>query len=202
MSVIKVAQYRHGLCPLPAKTDWSGLWIWVPDSSGYGWRNSYAFFRKRFSASGPIRIDIAADTRYEVYLDGERIGRGTAPSAVDYKTFDTYAMDVEPDEHVICVRVHHIGETCATAHKSRPGLLVEIAREHGDAISSDSTWKVLPGTAFEQDIPVMMSHFGFHEVCDFRRMPKGWTDPSLNLMIPAGMTPKCSAAPVANPGSD
>ena len=40
------------LCPSPPKTDFRASWIWVPESAGYDRRNSYAYFRKAFSAAG------------------------------------------------------------------------------------------------------------------------------------------------------
>jgi len=158
------------------KTDWVGKWIWVPDHAGYSWRNSYALFRRRFSANGEIRVDIAADTRYELFLDGRRVDRGTAPSPVAYKTFDTHLLSVQPGEHVLAVLVHHIGEACASAHTARPGLIVDVGDAFGARFGSDSDWRVLAGRAFEQDLPLMMSHFGHYEVCDFRKIPSGWTD--------------------------
>ncbi len=121
------------LIPLPAKTDWSGAWIWVPESTGYSWRNSYAFFRKRLSVSGPVCMNIAADTRYEAWVDGRRIGRGTAPSVAAYKAFDTYNLEFEPGEHVLCVVVHHIGEVCATAEESRFAVYGRISPLQGFA---------------------------------------------------------------------
>lgn len=166
----------HGLCPMTPKKDWSGAWIWVPESLGYQWRNSHAFFRKSFVASGKVSIDIAADTRYELHVDGKRVDRGTAPSAAAYKTFDTHSVTLETGEHTIAVLVHHIGEICATAHKSRPGLLVEITLPSGARIGSDSSWKTLPAIAYKQDLSSMMSHYGFCEVCDFRLIPAFWND--------------------------
>lgn len=71
------ASSSERLCPLPPKTDWNGKWIWLPESEAHSWRNSYAFFRKRFEAEGNPKIEIAADTRCEFYIDGTRIDRST-----------------------------------------------------------------------------------------------------------------------------
>ena len=168
---------RHDrLCPADPRTDWVGKWIWVPQSAGYGSRNSYAFFRKTFSASGKLTVRIAADTRYELYLDGKRIERGTAPVDVAYQIFDTHTIEVDAGDHAIGVLVQHIGEPCCCAMMSRPGLLLEIASGSKVVAATDSSWKVLPGRAYKQDLPVLMSHFGFYEVCDFREIPEDWTD--------------------------
>ncbi len=168
---------NDNLCPLPARTDWTAKWVWVPDSAGYAPRNSYAFFRKRFDAAGSLTVDVAADTRCDLFLDGKRIDRVTAPSMSAYKTFDTHRVVVEPGEHVVAAVVHHIGEMCATAQVSRPGLFVQIRAQSGEVIGTDSTWKVIPGgSVFRQDLPAMMSHFGFWEECDCRGIAEDWTE--------------------------
>ena len=168
------------LCPNPAKTDFRANWIWLPDDIGYEDRNSYVYFRKTFTAAGNLTIDMAADTWYQFYLDGRMIERGTAPSDVNYKIFDTYQVNVTPGQHVLAVLVHHIGQVCATAMKSRPGLLAEISTENGEKIISDATWKAMPALAYQQHLPCMMSHFGFYEVCDGEKIPQGWTEVQFN----------------------
>ena len=161
------------LCPSPPQTGLRGQWIWVPESAGYEHRNSYAYFRKAFTASGGLTLDIAADNTYEFYVDGKFIDRGTAPADTAYKTFDTHRLTVAPGRHVIALLVHHIGQECATVMRSRPGLFVEIVEEDGGRVVSDASWKTLPAAAYSQYLPVMMSHFGFYEVCDYGKVPMG-----------------------------
>ncbi len=168
------------LCPNPPRTDLQGKWIWLPESTGYEWRNSYAYFRKAFKASGKLTIDIAADNYYQLYLDGQLIDRGTAPSDVRYKAFDTYGTELKSGQHVLAVLVHHIGQVCATAMRSRPGLFVEMTDGQGKKAISDSTWKALPALAYKQYLPCMMSHFGFYEVCDYQQVPQGWNELSFD----------------------
>lgn len=185
------------LCPRPPRTDFRAKWIWVPESALYDWRNSYAFFRKRFQGTGKFTIEIAADNQYQLYLDGKFLDRGTAASDTAYQIFDTWTVELGPGEHVIAVLLHHIGQVCATVMRSRPGLFVEITGPSGEKILSDSTWKVKPALAYKQHVPVMMSHFGFYEVCDCRQIPRGWTEPSFaddswpnaEIIGPAGCVP-------------
>jgi len=164
------------LCPRPPRTDFKASWIWVPQDAHYDWRNSYAYFRKKFPGSGKFTIDMAADNQYQVYLDGRFFDRGTASADTAFQIFDTWTVQLEPGEHVIAVLVYHIGQVCATAMRSRPGLFVEIIGPSGEKILSDSTWKAMPASAYKQHLPVMMSHFGFYEVCDCRQIPQGWTE--------------------------
>ncbi len=168
------------LCPRPPRTDFTGNWIWVPASAGHAWRNSYAYFRKTFTASGELTLHIAADQCYELHLDGAFVDRGTAPSEVSYKTFDTHALTVAPGRHVLAILGHHLGEPCATAMRSRPGLFVELTAGATPPVISDASWKVLPAAAYQQALPCMMSHFGFYEVCDHARIPTGWQTPGFD----------------------
>jgi hypothetical protein len=168
------------LCPSPPRIDLRASWIWVPENLGYEHRNSYAYFRRAFSAGGELTLHIAADNVYEFYLDGKFIERGTAPSDIAYKTFDTHHVSVAPGPHVIALLVHHIGQECATAMRSRPGLFVEIVAWDGTRVVSDAGWKALPGTSYQQYLPVMMSHFGFYEVSDCEKAPVDWPSPSFD----------------------
>ncbi|MDD8014948.1 MAG: family 78 glycoside hydrolase catalytic domain [Acidobacteriota bacterium] len=185
------------LCPRPPRKDMQASWIWVPESAFYDWRNSYAYFRKTFSGAGEFRIDVAADNQYQLFLDGKFLDRGTAASDTSYQIFDTWTAGLGPGDHVVAVIVHHIGQPCATAMRSRPGLFVEMTGPAGEKILSDSTWKTIPAPAYRQHLPVMMSHFGFYEVCDCRLIPAGWTDVSFDdrgwreaeVIGPAGVKP-------------
>jgi alpha-L-rhamnosidase len=152
-------------------------WIWLPAEANFNERNAYAYFRKTFRAGGRLTIDIAADTWYELYLDGRRVDRGTMPAVPAFKAYDTHVVEVAEGLHAAAVLVHHFGEVSATAMRSRPGLFVEIRPESGEPVLSDGTWKALPAPDFFQALPVMMSHFGFYEVRDFERTPNGWTAP-------------------------
>lgn len=174
---MRAEQPDRNLCPGTPKKDWPGRWIWTAGSRSE--RNSFAFFRRRFRATGRLRIDIAADSRYELHLDGARIARGTAPCVSAFTAYDTHHIDVRPGEHVVAVLVHHVGEACATVMKSRPGLLAEV-RGRGISLGTDSSWKALPGSCFRQDIPRMMSHFGFPQECDLRQWPDGWSGTGLD----------------------
>jgi hypothetical protein len=176
----QAARIGDRLCPSPPRTDFRAFWIWIPESAGYDRRNSYAYFRKAFSASGELTVQIAADNTYELYLDGRFIDRGTAPADTAYKTFDTYRVPVSPGRHVIAVLVHHIGQVCATARRSRPGLFVEITGADGLSVLSDSGWKAQPAAAYQQYLPAMMSHFGFYEVVDYEKAPLDWQSPDFD----------------------
>ena len=194
MEVFAPAASADALCPRPPVSNLAGSWIWVPAAAGLNPRNSYAYFRRTFTAAGSLVLHIAADTTYELHVDGKLLDRGTAPADMAYKSFDTHAVRVGAGRHVVAVLVHHLGQPCATAMQSRPGLFVHLVSPQGAPVVSDATWKTLPAAAYQPDLPCMMSHFGFYEVCDHGKIPRGWTAlefddsdwPAAEVIGPAG----------------
>jgi hypothetical protein len=171
---------RNRLWPTAPKTDWIAEWIWLPARLGLGWRNTHAAFRKRLELVGAVRVHIAAETRYELFLDGCRVDRGTLVSDIRYKQFDTHELTLPEGGSLIAIHVHGVGETCATSMKAQPRLLVEIESADGHRVGSDATWQCLALKGYRQEQPVMMSHFGFAEVVDFRQLPEDWTSPAFD----------------------
>ena len=171
---------RNRLWPATPKSEWVAQWIWVPARLGLGWRNTHAAFRKRVPLAGAVRIHIAAETRYDLFIDGRRVDRGTLVSDVRYKQFDTHELTLPDGEHLLAVHVHGVGESCATSMKAQPRLLVEIEMADGRRVGTDATWRCQALKGYRQEQPVMMSHFGFAEVVDFRQLPADWTSPAFD----------------------
>ncbi len=163
-------------CPDQAneKSNWIGSWIWRDCETQA--RNAYAFFRRRFTlaAAAEIQVAITADSFYELHVDGTRCARGPARSHLSHYSFDRHALKLSPGPHVLAVLVHHLGVQNATVMTGRPGLLVEVAGA-GPTFGSDAAWRCLPAGAWRDDLPCLMSHFGFWEECDLARLPTGWT---------------------------
>ncbi len=167
------------LCQGEAKTDWHGAWVWS-EAAGKA-RNAYALFRRSFvlESETEIQIAITADSFYELYVDGRRLGRGPARSHLDYYGFDRHVLRLPAGTHVLAVLAHHIGVVNACVMTGRPGLLVDVAGS-GIAFGSDRSWRCRPTGAWRPDLPCLMSHFGFWEECDLSRLPAGWTDVAYN----------------------
>ena len=157
------------------RTDWSGHWIWPSNVDAD--RNVYALFRRVFrtTRAEKLTIHITADNFYWLYLDGEFIHRGPVRSFPEYFSFDTFDLNVDAGEHCLAVMVHHVGEINATMVTGRPGFLADVYAGDEDLSTGDG-WKCMVSDAWRKDLPVLMSHFGFWEECDLRRIPKGWQD--------------------------
>jgi len=153
---------------------WSGSWIWT-DSAKQA-RNAYAFFRRSFHLPADVRLSlrITADSFYELFVDGKRLGRGPSRAHLDYYSYDHYELPLSAGEHVVAVLAHHIGVENATVMTGRPGLLAELVA-HGMTLATDGSWKCLRATAWRRDLPCLMSHFGFWEECHLDKIPVEWT---------------------------
>ncbi len=167
-------QRNDTLCQSREKTDWAGQWIWA-DAAPEA-RNVYALFRRPFvlEASAEITVAITADSFYELFVDGCRLGHGPARAHLNFYSFDRYTLKLDAGEHVLAAAVHHIGVQNATVMTGRPGLLVDVCGE-GMAFGSDASWRCRLTDAWRSDLPCLMSHFGFWEECELPRLPATWT---------------------------
>lgn len=104
-------------------------------------------FRNRFAVphEETLRIHVTADERYELYLDGKRIGRGPERGDRHHWFFETYDLPLTPDEHVLVARVWVLGENAPVAQMSLPpqGLVVcaDDPRWHQTLTTGVATWE-------------------------------------------------------------
>ncbi len=68
-------------------------------------------FRRRFrlDAAARVRVHVSADERYELFVDGERVGRGSERGDLGHWYFETYDLDLAAGEHVIVARTWWLG---------------------------------------------------------------------------------------------
>ncbi|CAG8158280.1 unnamed protein product [Penicillium salamii] len=132
----------------------SAPWIWLPthheDESQPG---RYFLFRKSFVWTKPhglddFQINISADSRYRLFVNGHRVSFGPCksyPERWHYETVDILPFLVE-GENTISARV--LRYSCVHAGSSSiistelPGFLVHGEIE-GFSLSTDSSWKCL-----------------------------------------------------------
>ena len=103
---------------------WPCSWIGCPDA---GPPPFVAAYRLRFTIErgATVRVHVAADERYELYLDGTRIGRGSEQGAPDCWFFESYDLALDGGEHSLVARVWALGPRAALAQMSlRPGFLL------------------------------------------------------------------------------
>jgi len=180
-----------------ASTRWAGHWI-APEprppldaaapALGQGAAAAGAFSRTLFRrslelsevpAEAPARV--SADSRYVLWLNGREVGRGPIRSQPYRQRYDEHdlAPHLVPGANVVAILVTYYGAPTsfwqpAPAGASPDAVLVFEARlPHGELVS-DERWRVHRCPAWSlaghrsglEGVPV--------EICDARRIPRGW----------------------------
>ena len=84
-------------------------WIWsatVPTDE----KPAFARFRKSFVSDGsPLVLDVSADERFVLKLDGAFVARGPYRGFVNRWNYQTYTLNLAPGEHVLEASVAKLG---------------------------------------------------------------------------------------------
>ena len=154
---------------------WNARWIWAPGSGKE--KNVYYYFRKTFKSEeeGTCRIFITADTRYQLFINGEFIGRGAPQSQPYFQYYDTHDISdcVKRGVNTIAVIVNHIGNLPDT----RGGLLAEVTDGDGRVyVSTDGSWSVSRARAWKDDTYMEKCNkmTPYQEFFDARKVPDQW----------------------------
>ena len=102
---------------------WPCHWIGLPDAAP----PFVAAYCLRFAldADETLRVHVSADERYELYLDGERIGRGPERGDRLHWFFETYDLHLEAGAHTLAARCWALGDLAPLGQFSaRPGFLL------------------------------------------------------------------------------
>lgn len=133
---------------------WPCNWITCPDAEEPPF---VAAYRLQISADTDItaRIHVTADERYQLFLDGKHIGRGSERGDPHNWYYESYDLVLCKGDHTLVARVWALGELAPQAQMSlRPGFLCAA---EGDYIALLGTghapWKtkLLPGYRFDTD---------------------------------------------------
>jgi len=157
-------------------------------------------FRRCFTLAEAaiVRVHVTADERYELFLDGERIGRGSERGTAQRWYFESYELQLTPGAHVLVARSWALGQQAPYAQASVwPGFLLapDDATWHGALGTGVAPWEVqlLSGYRFTDPLPAWGT--GAKVVIDARGLPAdleagggdGWL-PAVTLDRAAGAT--------------
>jgi hypothetical protein len=180
--------------------NWQAQWIWTDGEASP--RNVYLCARRDFDlpdATGDFRLNIAADSRYRLYVNGEWVGDGPARSFYWAQQFDTYdaAALLRKGRNTIAVLVSHYGEGTFQYNPSgQAGLLVQLEQRKTDSFKSvlttDDQWQVRRHDGYLRPTMRISCQMPFEEIVDARKMPLDW-------MMPAGTLPDAKPAKVVGP---
>ena len=138
-----------------SRAEWPGRWITGPEPEDLpaGW-----CFRCRCDVreETSIPIHVTADECYELFLDGDRIGRGPERGEPLHWRYETYELTLAPGEHVLTARVWAFGEELAPHGWTRvhPGFLLATSAPHRDRLATGrAQWeaKRLSGYQFDKN---------------------------------------------------
>ena len=160
-------------------------------------RNRWFLFRRSFALPGratEAAVTVTVDGRYQLFINGIRVGRGPARCDPLHQRTDTY--DIRPylraGENVIACLIHVYGVDTAWYQRVRGqwqpifgdgGLYCDGRIRAGDAVSdllSDEHWRCLACDAWESDVPRVGWGQAFIEAHDARKMPLGWAEPGFD----------------------
>jgi alpha-L-rhamnosidase len=164
--------------------------------------NRWFLFRRKFdlpagTSETPVaagQISLTVDGRYQLFVNGTRIGRGPARCDPLYQRVDTYdvASRLRAGENVITLLVHVYGVDTAWYQTVKGqwqpvfgdgGVYCDGQVRWGEdviAVLSDEHWRCRECGAWERDTPRMNWGLGFTEVHDARAMPVDWTQPGFD----------------------
>ncbi len=159
--------------------------------------NRFFLFRRSIvlpRAPDLARLDVTVDGRYQLFVNGERVGRGPARCDPLYQRVDTHdvATRMRAGENAIALLVRVYGIDTAWYQRVRGlwnpvfgdgGLYVDGFARCGDErveITSDTEWRCLESPAWRSDTP--RENFGLPqiEVHDARLLPLGWKAPGFD----------------------
>jgi hypothetical protein len=154
---------------------WPGHWVACAEAGAPPFVTAY---RRRFDLpeAATIRIHVTADERYELFLDGRRLGRGPERGDRDHWFYETYDLPLAAGAHLLAARVWTLGDWPPHAQMSvYPGFLLAAEPPFLDLLGTGvAPWEArpLPGYSFHSPMPAWGT--GMNMALDGRAYPWGW----------------------------
>lgn len=180
------------------RSRWPARWIGLPQQAQAPF---VAGYRLTFRVAEPVtvRLHVSADERYELLLDGQRIGRGPDRCDPDHWTFVSYDCELAAGEHRLAARVWSLGAGAPFAQLSVAHGFLLAAQDHPELDTGTGDWEaaLLPGHGF---LPTGVAWgCGLKSDVDGREFPWGWAEGTDNLLwAPARVGEPASAREYAN----
>ena len=154
-------------------------WIWCKDQLP----NIYCCARGKIdlpAQSAVGRIRVVADSRYQLWVNGEYIGQGPTPFKRPHVFFDSFEVTsrLRVGTNIIAILGNYHGVEHCTYTPGPPGILaeMEVADASGNVhkLASDTSWRALRLEAYQQDVPRRTWATSWCEHYDARLAPVGW----------------------------
>lgn len=148
-----------------------------------------ALFRKKFHVSlmavTPV-LSIFADTRYEIWVDGEWLGRGPARFSRYYREYDQYLLpNLDPGDHLVAVLVQWSPNNRRSESITpylRVNLTAKLTNKTEQLLRTDTSWKAIQSPAWQSNPSLVHSWglIGATELLDLRALPSDWMLPQFS----------------------
>lgn len=145
--------------------------------------DQYVLFRKNFllDESGKVKLELFADTYYNLYVDGVFLHRGPIRRHELNAFYDEIFCEMNVGEHTIAVLVHYLGKEFAGHRKACASFWAQISDASGKmVVATDETWKAVYCDAFLNDRHYFFTHIDYTETIDMRKYPDGWELPDFD----------------------
>ena len=170
--------------------DWKAKWIW--ENKKEKPINKWVCFRKVFlkqTEYDSVNLYITADSRYYLYVNGRKIGRGPMrswPFELSYDEYEIKDMLIN-GENVIAILVTHFGTSTSQYIEGRAGVICQVDfyknKEVFKRIITDKTWKNIEHRGFvQQNMRINMS-LPWIEVFDASLFNDGWKNIDFSDLI-------------------
>lgn len=167
-------------------TQWQGNWIW--GGSKESPRNEWRWFRSSFTYPQYVEqlakavLWITADSRYELYVNGKRVGRGPVryySTDIFYDAYEVGHLLRRGEINTIAVQVMHYGVSNFAYLRGRGGLLAQLdVFSRGSEITLTKTgadWRTSLHTGQDPAISRMSCQTAFAERIDGMKLVDDWT---------------------------
>ena len=119
-------------------------WIWHPDSHGTDYK--VLLFKRSFTLNKTetIRLHVSADQRFELFADGELVGRGPERGDRFNWFIHSYEIKLPKGKHTLTVRCWWIGDMAPFSQITLRGgfLLCAEGKMHDFLSTGTSNWRV------------------------------------------------------------
>lgn len=145
-------------------------------------KNYHMLVRKKFVINGigeKSFLDITADDYYKLYINGQYIGQGPAPSYYFNYGYNRYDVSnyLHSGENIIAVHVYYQGLLNRVWNSAdyRQGLIAELLIDNEIVLYTDKTWKYTRALEFTSNTTVGYET-QFREDIDSRLAEKNWRE--------------------------
>jgi alpha-L-rhamnosidase len=144
--------------PSDFRTAYSARPAWIAPKT-VGFAPEVTAYRLRFelAEAGVIRAHVSADERYQLFLDGQRVGRGPERGSDRAWFYETYDLDLSSGAHMLTALVWRLGEIGPLAQIGLTGgFLLEAEGPFGESISTKAAaWETRPVDGISFSMPVL-----------------------------------------------